>query len=119
MKVLLDSCLWGGVRDALVAAGHDVAWTGDWAVDPGDDEILAFAHREVRVLVTLDKDFGRLLFLQGRPHAGIVRLVSLSTRQQVRVCLRVLAEQGAKLAACAVITAESDRVRIRLPSADQ
>jgi len=118
MKVLLDSCMWGGVRDALVAVGHDVVWTGDWALDPGDDEILAFAYREARVLVTLDKDFGRLLFLQGKPHAGIVRLVSLSTRQQVQACLRVLAEQGPKLAAGAIITAESDRLRIRLPIAD-
>ena len=41
MKLLLDSCVWGGVRDALVASGHDVVWTGDWDEDPGDDEILA------------------------------------------------------------------------------
>ena len=54
MKLLLDSCVWGGVRDALVASGHDVVWTGDWAEDPGDDEILAFAYREGRALVTLD-----------------------------------------------------------------
>ena len=119
MKVLLDSCVWGGVRDVLVAAGHQVVWTGDWAEDPGDDEIPAFAYREERVLVTLDKDFGRLLFLQGRPHAGILRLVSLSTRQQVQVCLQVLAQHGAKLAKGAIITAESDRVRIRLPGGDR
>ena len=60
MKVLLDTCVWGGARDALVAAGHDVIWTGEWAADPGDDEILASAHAEGHVLVTLDKDFGEL-----------------------------------------------------------
>jgi predicted nuclease of predicted toxin-antitoxin system len=118
MKVLLDSCVWGGVRDALIAAGHDALWTGDWAEDPGDDEILAYAYREARALVTLDKDFGRLLFFQGRPHAGIVRLVSLSTRQQVQACLQVLAEHGPELAHGAVITVESDRVRIRRPAAE-
>jgi predicted nuclease of predicted toxin-antitoxin system len=73
MKVLLDSCVWGGVRDALLAAGHGVVWTGDWAEDPGDDEILAFAHREGRALVTLDKDFGRLLFLMNRNSSGSQR----------------------------------------------
>ncbi len=114
MKIVLDSCVWPGVRDALVAAGHDVVWAGDWAEDPGDEEILAFSYREARTLVTLDKDFGRLLFLQGRPHAGIVRLVGLSTRLQVQVCLQVLAQHEGELARGAVITAESDRVRIRL-----
>ena len=78
MKVLLDTCVWGGVQQALSAAGHDVIWTGDWDEDPGDDEILAYAHSEGRVLVTLDKDFGTLAFRDGRPHSGILRLVNLS-----------------------------------------
>ena len=42
----------------LEGAGHDVVWTGSWEADPGDEEILAHAVREGRVLVTLDKDFG-------------------------------------------------------------
>ncbi len=33
MKVLLDTCVWGGVQQALSAAGHDVVWTGDWQQD--------------------------------------------------------------------------------------
>jgi predicted nuclease of predicted toxin-antitoxin system len=115
MKVLLDTCVWGGVRKALSDAGYDVVWTGDWEEDPGDDEILTQAYREGRVLVTLDKDFGTLAFLHGRPHAGIVRLVNLSTQQQAPVCLRILAQYGSNLEKGAVVTAEYDRVRIRLP----
>ena len=113
MKVLLDTCVWGGVRDALKDAGHDVVWTGDWEQDPGDDEILAHAHREGRVLVTLDKDFGKLAVLQGKPHSGIIRLVNMSTLQQAKVCPEVLAKHEEELAASAIITAEVDRVRIR------
>ena len=113
MKVLLDTCVWGGVRQALSDAGHDVVWTGDWDEDPGDDEILAQAYGESRVLVTLDKDFGRLALLYGKPHAGILRLVNLSTQQQAAVCLRVLGQHGTTLQAGAIITAELDRVRIR------
>ena len=114
MKILLDTCVWGGVREALSSAGHDVVWTGDWDEDPGDDEILAQAYREGRILVTLDKDFGTLAFLYGRPHSGIVRLVNLSTQQQAPLCLRVLAQYGSKLEKGAIVTAEYDRVRIRL-----
>ena len=113
MKVWLDTCIWGGVRVALSDAGYDVIWTGDWDEDPGDDEILAQAYREGRVLVTLDKDFGTLAFLHGRPHSGILRLVNLSTQQQAAVCLRVLTQHGESLQMGAIITAELDRVRIR------
>ncbi|PYJ95255.1 MAG: toxin-antitoxin system, toxin component, PIN family protein, partial [Verrucomicrobia bacterium] len=56
MKVLLDSCVAGVVRSALVAAGHDVTAAIDWPRDPGDEEILSAAQSEGRVLVTLDKD---------------------------------------------------------------
>ena len=58
MKLPLDSCVWGGAAERLRAAGHDVIWSGDWDVDPGDEEILAHALSERRVLVTIDKDNG-------------------------------------------------------------
>jgi len=77
MKILLDTCVWGGVVQELMAAGHDVVWAGDWPEDPGDDEILERSHREGRVLVTLDKDFGELAIVHERPHSGIIRLVNL------------------------------------------
>jgi predicted nuclease of predicted toxin-antitoxin system len=57
VKLLLDTCIWGGAVDALKAAGHDVIWAGDWPADPGDEEILALAYQENRILITLDKDF--------------------------------------------------------------
>ena len=58
MKLLLDTCVWGGAKKTLESSGHDVVWTGDWPEDPGDEEILATANSEGRILVTLDKDFG-------------------------------------------------------------
>ena len=36
----------------------------------GDDEILARAYAEQRILVTIDKDFGELAIVHGRPHCG-------------------------------------------------
>ena len=78
MKVLLDTCVWGGAKQPLEAAGHDVIWSGDWPSDPGDEEILAQAYREGRVLVTLDKDFGELAVVYGQPHSGILHLANLA-----------------------------------------
>ena len=116
MKLLLDSCIWGGSKAPLEAAGHDVVWAGDWSPDPGDDEILKEAHDGGRILVTLDKDFGELAIVKGHPHGGILRLVGHSARNQAIVCLRVLELHGQELAAGAIITAEPGRLRIRLLS---
>lgn len=115
MRLLLDSCVWGGGKPVLEGGGHDVVWAGEWEEDPGDEEILARAHTEGRVLVTLDKDFGELAIIRGMPHSGIVRLVDLAASQQAPVCLRVLAFYGAELTAGAIITAEPHRWRIRPP----
>lgn len=118
MKLLLDTCVWGGVRAELVAVGYDVIWTGDWVEDPGDEEILAAAYSQGRILVTLDKDFGELAIVLRTPHCGILRLVNLTTKQQSVVCLRVLALYGDELASGAIVTAELGRVRIRPPEKD-
>ena len=113
MKLLLDSCVWGGVRRELEAAGCDVVWCGEWERDPGDAEILSIAHREGRILVTLDKDFGELATVRRMLHSGILRLVGFSTRQQGVACLKVLSLHGNELAEGAIITAEPGRLRIR------
>jgi predicted nuclease of predicted toxin-antitoxin system len=113
MNVLLDTCVWGGAKGELLAGGHDVRWTGDLAQDPGDRDILAQAHREQRVLVTLDKDFGELAIRHGLPHCGIVRLVDIRARQQGAICQLVLARYADELTKGAIITVEAGRVRIR------
>lgn len=113
MKLLLDSCVWGGALAELRAAGHDVVWSGDWDQDPGDEEILGHALAEGRILMTLDKDFGELAIVRGLPHRGILRLANFPARQQARACLHVLGLHGTELEAGAIITAEPGVVRIR------
>jgi predicted nuclease of predicted toxin-antitoxin system len=113
VKLLLDACIWGGAIAELRAAGHDVVWAGDWPSDPGDDELLARAHSEHRVLVTLDKDFGELAVVHARPHSGILRIVDIPARRQAGVCARVLGLHGELLGSGAIITAEPGRLRVR------
>lgn len=114
MRLLLDTCVWGGTRADLEAAGHNAVWAGDWPEDPGDEEILAIANREERILVTLDKDFGELAIVYSSPHRGILRLVNVAARQQAPLCQRVLALHGADLESGAIITADVGRLRVRL-----
>lgn len=39
-----------------------------------DEDILAFAVRDDRIVITNDKDFGELVFRDRRPHRGVILL---------------------------------------------
>jgi predicted nuclease of predicted toxin-antitoxin system len=98
VKLLLDSCVASHARAELAAAGHDVEATSEWPRDPGDDEILAYAFKNERVLVTLDKDFGELAVVG-------------------ECCAAAVAKYGAELGNGAIVTVETSRVRVRPPGA--
>jgi predicted nuclease of predicted toxin-antitoxin system len=119
VKVLLDTCVSSRVEAALEAAGHDVIWAGEWPSDPGDAVILARAHAEGRVLITLDKDFGELAVVSKLPHCGIVRLVSVRPSRLGPLCVSVLAKYEAELQAGSILTADPFRTRLRPPDSDQ
>ena len=54
-------------------AGHDVAWVHQDTPGISDEEVLARAVREARILLTFDKDFGELAWAAGLPAGcGIV-----------------------------------------------
>jgi len=80
-----------------------------------DDEVLAMAHLEARVLVTLDRDFGELAVVRRQPHSGIVRLVALGAESQGTAVVSALDRYGSALSEGAIVTVESSRVRIRPP----
>ena len=113
MKLLLDSCVWGGAKTELQAFGHDVVWCGDWDRDPGDEAVLAISRTEGRILVTLDKDFGELVVVQGKPHCGILRLVGFRARQQAGACQSVVAQYGEELLSGAIATVSPRQIRLR------
>jgi predicted nuclease of predicted toxin-antitoxin system len=115
MKILLDTCIAADIQQKLEEAGHDVFWAGSLSPDPGDAVLLARAHDEGRVLVTIDKDFGELAIVHRKPHSGIVRLANMNAEQQGQVCLSVLRLYESDLTSGAIITASTSRVRIRPP----
>ena len=94
MKLLLDTCVWGGAVQLLSGLGHDVVWSGAWESDPGDSGNPGIAHQEGRILVTLDKDFGELAIVYRHPHSGILRLVGIPSRQQADYIDYVLERHG-------------------------
>jgi predicted nuclease of predicted toxin-antitoxin system len=113
MRLLLDSCLSPALTEALREAGHDVESTLDWPRDPGDSEILRIAFESNRVLITLDKDFGELVYAHGQDHAGVLRLASIPSFEHAAACLLALENYGRELEAGAFVVYEVDGVRIR------
>ena len=50
--------------------GHDVLDSRTLGPDPGDMALLMLAESEDRILITIDEDFGELIYLRDNPHAG-------------------------------------------------
>jgi predicted nuclease of predicted toxin-antitoxin system len=60
---------------ALEMAGNDVVWIRTAAPGSSDPEVLAWAAREERILLTFDKDFGELAKTSKLPaKCGIIPL---------------------------------------------
>lgn len=60
MRLLANENIPSVVVIALRAVGHDVAWVRVDAPGSSDADVLARAVRELRILLTFDKDFGAL-----------------------------------------------------------
>ncbi|HEX6711524.1 MAG TPA: DUF5615 family PIN-like protein [Rubrobacter sp.] len=84
MKILADESVEGEIVERLRSVGHDVAYVPETSAGIRDDEVLARANAEDRVLLTEDKDFGDLAFFYGNRSSGIVLLRAHGTATDAR-----------------------------------
>ena len=112
MRFLVDRCAGRRLADWLRQKGHDVLESRERGPDPGDRVLLQWAIEERRVLVTMDKDFGQIIFVGGASHCGLVRLPDVPVGRRIALMEMVLTEYPDELAARSVITVRGDRVRI-------
>lgn len=100
--------------------GHDVLELRELGRDPDDEEVLRLAASLKRVLVTIDTDFGKLIFAQREPHAGLIRLPDVRAVSRIALMEQVLARHAAELKRGAIVTVRGQRIRVSLPpDADQ
>lgn len=72
MKFLADeSCDFAVVR-ALRALDHDVLAVAELASGADDAIVMDMAHRENRILLTEDKDFGQLVYAHSHQFSGVI-----------------------------------------------
>jgi len=96
----------------LQSLGHDVVKARSFGPDPGDKEILRMAAKEGRILVTIDTDFGQLVFGEQISHSGIIRLPDVPARRRISLMEEVLRKHRQDLTAGAIIKVRGERIRI-------
>ena len=109
MRLLVDECIGPAVIRWLRAEGHDVISIFEAARGSPDRDILGWAVRENRVVVTADKDFGDLVYRDGHTHTGIIllRLDDKTTRNSIRVLTDLFAHYADRLDSHVVVVTET------------
>lgn len=74
MKFLIDAGVGKKASDILKMKGHDVKSILDIDPEMTDLFILRLALTDKRIVVTMDKDFGELVFNSGLDHEGVLLL---------------------------------------------
>ena len=86
----------------------------DGHAQASDEDLLALAFREDRVLVTRDKDFGTLVVVRRLPHPCIIRFAGLSPYEQVMAMRDLIENESGPIRERAIIVVTGARVRIRV-----
>jgi predicted nuclease of predicted toxin-antitoxin system len=114
MRFFADLNVETPVIEQLRRENHDVLSAAEESINAPDEQILAAATSQDRILITNDKDFAELAFLLRKASAGIilVRLPNLGSAQKARRVAEVIRQVDSRLAsAMTVIEAHAARLR--------
>lgn len=99
LKFLVDVGVGKKVEEWLKENRYDVKTVR--SIDPRakDAEILKMATAESRMVITMDKDFGELVFKSGKLHAGvlILRIEDAKGNEKVELIKKILQEYEDKI----------------------
>lgn len=101
------------MRETLVSLGHDVLSAAEEAPSASDAELLSQAVTEDRILVTEDKDFGELVFVQRMPHPCIIRFTEMAVAEKAEAMRELIEHHSDAMRDSHIIVVTRNRVRIR------
>lgn len=116
MKFLVDEGVDKPIVERLRRDGQIVLYVIEIEPSISDDEVIRRANEEKALLLTADKDFGELVFRQGRIVYGVVliRLAGLSPQQKADAVAMAVQEHADELPqSFTVITPGAVRIRRR------
>ena len=114
LRFLVDHNVGRGVAQFLVERVHDAIFVGNVDLHMPDRDILDWALRDRRIILTQDHDFGALIHHSGESHAGILLLRMGHARREERIAVMrwILKEHAADLPGCFCVYANG-RLRVR------
>ena len=115
MKFLVDRCAGHVLAAWLREKGHDVVESRDLGPDPGDEQLLGIAHLQDRILITIDTDFGRLIFRDHQKQSGLVRLPDVPALTRIQIMEQILVFHASALVEGNIITVRGNRIRTSRP----
>jgi predicted nuclease of predicted toxin-antitoxin system len=107
------------IVERLRGDGIQVEYVAELSPGVSDEVVLGRSRETASILVTADKDFGELVFRQGRATTGVLllRLFGLTPATKALLVSAAIREHGDELAgAFAVLTAGGMRIRKSPPS---
>jgi predicted nuclease of predicted toxin-antitoxin system len=113
MRFLADeSCDFAVVR-ALRGAGHEVVAVRDTMPGATDEAVIEWALRDSRILITEDKDFGRLVFAGAAASPGViyVRFPANAREAMAQTMVQLVATNAHKIPGSFIIV-QPGRIRI-------
>jgi predicted nuclease of predicted toxin-antitoxin system len=117
VKFLVDLCAGHRLAEWLKQRGHDVVESRERSATLSDRAILEWAVTESRIVVTMDKDFGDFIFLEGKGHCGLIRLPDVPVERRIALMGKILADHTNDLLAQSIVTVRGERIRISRPMA--
>ena len=103
-----------GAERGLQARGYDVLAVRDLDPAMSDEDILLRAEREGRMVVTMDRDFGELVYYSARVHAGVLLLrMGAATGEEKQQVVIDIVERYAKAIAGKFAVYQRGKLRIR------
>jgi predicted nuclease of predicted toxin-antitoxin system len=109
VRIVVDTC--GGIRlvQWLRTEGHDIRSIEEEQRTLDDRSILILAADDNRLLITSDKDFGTLVFVEGTAHSGVIllRLDDERWMSKVAAVRRAIDEYGDDLIGALVVVIDT------------
>jgi predicted nuclease of predicted toxin-antitoxin system len=115
MNFLFDQSADFRLISHLQSLGHDVvAISREYPHSLADEEVLAIARKERRILIVADRDFGELIFNQRLAHAGVIffRLPGASLQTKIDQLTNVLTDYITHLQRGEFIVVTPGRIRV-------
>ena len=122
MRILADEGVDRPIVERLRQSSYQVWYVAEMEPGISDELVLELANRKRAVLLTADRDFGELVFRQGRMTRGVIliRLAGISPHHKAEIVDSALTAHGGKMEkAFTVITPGAVRIRRRVTGSEE